>query len=68
MGGYKMRLVVISDIHGSSKYIKKAIEVFNREQGDYLLILGDILYHGPRNPLPEEYDPKEVAKILNEYR
>lgn len=63
-----MRLVVISDIHGSSKYTKKAIEVFNREQGDYLLILGDILYHGPRNPLPEEYDPKEVAKILNEYR
>ena len=62
-----MKLVVISDIHGSLKYTKKAIEIFNREEGAYLLILGDILYHGPRNPLPEEYNPKEVAEVLNQY-
>lgn len=62
-----MKLIVISDIHGSLKYTKNAIEIFNREEGDYLLILGDILYHGPRNPLPEEYNPKEVAEVLNQY-
>jgi putative phosphoesterase len=63
-----MKLVVISDIHGSLKYTQKAIEILNKEEGDYLLILGDILYHGPRNPLPEEYNPKEVAEVLNKYR
>ena len=63
-----MKLVVISDIHGSLKYTQKAIEILNKEEGDYLLILGDILYHGPRNPLPEEYNPKEVAEALNKYR
>ncbi len=62
-----MKLVFISDIHGSLKYAQKAIEIFNKEKGDYLIILGDILYHGPRNPLPEEYNPKEVANLLNEY-
>ena len=62
-----MKLIVISDIHGSLKYTKNAIEIFNREEGDYIVILGDILYHGPRNPLPEEYNPKEVAETLNQY-
>lgn len=62
-----MKLVFISDIHGSLKYTKQAMEIFKKEQGTYLIILGDVLYHGPRNPLPEEYNPKEVADLLNKY-
>lgn len=62
-----MKLIFISDIHGSLKYTRLALEAFEREDGDYLLILGDALYHGPRNPLPEEYNPKEVARLLVEY-
>ena len=63
-----MKLFVISDIHGSLYYLKKAIEIFERGKYDKLLILGDELYHGPRNPLPKEYSPKEVIDILNSYR
>lgn len=63
-----MKIFVISDIHGSLFYLKKALEAFERERADYILILGDILYHGPRNPLPEEYNPKEVAGLLNGYK
>nr|WP_307774917.1 phosphodiesterase [uncultured Cetobacterium sp.] len=60
-----MKIFVISDIHGSSFYLKKALEAFEKERCDYILILGDELYHGPRNPLPEEYDPKKVVELLN---
>lgn len=60
-----MKLVFISDIHGSYKYAKKAIEIFEREEGSNLVILGDVLYHGPRNPLPEEYNPQLVAELFN---
>lgn len=60
-----MKLVFISDIHGSITYAERAKEIFNRELGDYLIILGDILYHGPRNPLPEGYAPKDVVEVLN---
>ncbi len=62
-----MKLFFISDIHGSLKYCKLAIDAFIKENADYIIILGDVLYHGPRNPLPEEYNPKEVAKLLNNY-
>lgn len=62
-----MILMFISDIHGSSFYAKKAIELFEEEKADYLVILGDILYHGARNPLPKEYAPKEVIEVLNHY-
>ena len=58
--------MIASDIHGSAYYCKKMLEAFDREQADRLLLLGDILYHGPRNNLPKEYDPKEVIKMLNE--
>ena len=58
--------MIASDIHGSAYYCKKMLEAFDREQADRLLLLGDILYHGPRNDLPKEYAPKEVIKMLNE--
>lgn len=63
-----MKLMFLSDIHGSVFYAKQALEIFEKEEADYLIILGDVLYHGPRNPLPKDYDPKEVAPLLNEYR
>lgn len=63
-----MKVMFISDIHGSYLYAKKAIEIFEREKMDRLVILGDVLYHGPRNPLPQGYDCKKVAKLLNQYK
>lgn len=60
-----MKYVIASDIHGSAKYCRLLIEAFKRENADKLLLLGDILYHGPRNPLPEEYSPKDVAEMLS---
>ena len=62
-----MKILFISDIHGSVFYLKKAMEVFQRENPDYMVILGDELYHGARNPLPPEYNPKEAAALLNGY-
>lgn len=63
-----MKMMVLSDIHGSPVYLKKALEIFNEENYDKLLLLGDELYHGPRNPLPEGYAPKEVIELLNGYK
>ena len=63
-----MKFLVASDIHGSAKYCRLLVEAFKREGADKLLLLGDILYHGPRNPLPEEYSPKEVIEILSEIK
>ena len=60
-----MKLMIASDIHGSAYYCKKMTEAFHREKADRLLLLGDILYHGPRNDLPKEYAPKEVIAMLN---
>ena len=60
--------MVISDIHGSLFYLKKVIEIFEKNNYDKILILGDELYHGPRNPLPKEYNPKETAELLNRYK
>ena len=60
-----MKIMIASDIHGSALYCRKLLEAFDAEQADKLLLLGDLLYHGPRNPLPEEYDPKAVAAMLN---
>lgn len=61
-----MKLFVASDIHGSGYYCRKMLEAYEREQADAMLLLGDILYHGPRNDLPREYAPKEVIRMLNE--
>lgn len=55
----------ISDIHGSLYATRAAINVFKAESCDFLVILGDFLYHGPRNALPDEYQPSEVAVLLN---
>lgn len=60
-----MKLMIASDIHGSEYYCKKMIEEFYRQQADKLLLLGDILYHGPRNELPRDYNPKGVIALLN---
>lgn len=60
-----MRLVIASDVHGSSKWCKKLLERFEEERADKLILLGDILYHGPRNPLPDEYMPAKVFEMLN---
>lgn len=59
-----MKLFIASDLHGSAKYCKEMLEAFARERAAKLLLLGDILYHGPRNPLPEGYSPKEVCELL----
>ncbi|MHC1720944.1 MAG: phosphodiesterase [Clostridiaceae bacterium] len=63
-----MKIMIASDIHGSSYYCEKMIEAYKKEKVDKLLLLGDILYHGPRNGLPSGYDPKAVAEILNGIR
>ena len=60
-----MKLMIASDIHGSAYYCRKMIEAYKNEKAEKLLILGDILYHGPRNDLPCEYAPKEVIGMLN---
>ena len=60
-----MKIFVASDIHGDSKACEDIIAKFNEERADQLLLLGDILYHGPRNDLPGSYKPKEVIRLLN---
>ena len=61
-----MKLMIASDIHGSSSFCKEMLAAFDQEQADKLLLLGDILYHGPRNDLPKDYAPKTVISLLNE--
>jgi len=63
-----MKLIIISDIHGSYSCLQKVIDIFEEEKADRLIILGDILYHGPRNPLPQGHDPKKVVTLLNQYK
>ena len=58
-----MKLMIASDIHGSAMYCKNLMEAFDREKADRLLLLGDILYHGPRNDLPEEYAPVSYTHL-----
>lgn len=54
-----------SDIHGSAYYCEKMIEAYRKEKADRLVLLGDLLYHGPRNDLPKDYSPKKVITMLN---
>ena len=61
-----MKWMVASDLHGSEFYCKEVLQAFDKEKADRLLLLGDILYHGPRNDLPKDYAPKKVTALLNE--
>lgn len=63
-----MKLMIASDIHGSAYYCERLVEAFRRERPAKLVLLGDILYHGPRNDLPREYDPKRVIALLSEIK
>ena len=61
-----MKYMFASDIHGSAYYCRKMLEAYDTEKADRLVLLGDLLYHGPRNDLPREYAPKEVISLLNQ--
>ena len=60
-----MKLMIASDIHGSAYYCRKLIDIYQKSGCQKLVLLGDILYHGPRNDLPKDYAPKEVIRLLN---
>ena len=62
-----MKLMIASDIHGCAPACKKLLETFTASGADRLILLGDLLYHGPRNDLPDGYDPKAVIAMLSEY-
>lgn len=61
-----MKLLIASDIHGSLKFCTELVERYREEKCDKLILLGDILYHGPRNDLPEGHNPKGVIALLND--
>lgn len=60
-----MKLLIASDIHGSAIYAEKLLNRMEAERADRLVLLGDVLYHGPRNDLPDGYAPKQVITLLN---
>ncbi|MBP5401890.1 MAG: phosphodiesterase [Treponema sp.] len=62
-----MKYLICSDIHGSAEACQKVIEQFNSLKCDYIILLGDILYHGPRNEIPYGHNPQEAAMLLNKY-
>ena len=63
-----MKLLIASDIHGSASWCRKLMELADEIQPDKLILLGDLLYHGPRNDLPREYAPKQVIPMLSEWK
>ena len=63
-----MKLIIASDIHGSAYWCGKLMELVDREQPDKLVLLGDLLYHGPRNDLPRDYAPKKVIPMLSDLK
>ncbi len=63
-----MKWFIASDIHGSFYYAEKMAKAFQQEKADKLLLLGDVLYHGPRNDLPRDYNPKKVIALLNDLK
>ncbi|MBQ4444221.1 MAG: phosphodiesterase [Clostridia bacterium] len=60
-----MKLIIASDIHGSAYYTRRLLDAVRAESPDLVVLLGDVYNHGPRNPLPAEYDPMAVASLLN---
>ncbi len=63
-----MKLMFASDIHGDAACARQLLEAYHKEKADQLILLGDLLYHGPRNDLPSGYDPKATIALLNEHR
>ena len=63
-----MRYLVISDLHGDAAAITKALSYFDKYNCDQLVTLGDILNHGPRNPIPDQYSPPKAIELLNAYK
>ena len=63
-----MKLVIASDIHGSAYWCEKLCQLVESEKPDRLILLGDLLYHGPRNDLPRDYAPKQVIPMLSQYK
>ncbi len=63
-----MKLMFASDIHGSAHFCRLTLDTYKKENAEKLILLGDLLYHGPRNDLPFEYNPKEVIKLLNNFK
>ena len=63
-----MKIIFASDIHGSAHWAKELLDVFHHENADKLVLLGDLLYHGPRNDFPDDYSPKKVFTMLNEIK
>lgn len=63
-----MKIMIASDIHGSAYYCEKMVEAYKSEGAKKLVLLGDILYHGPRNDLPKGYEPKKVIEMLNKIK
>ena len=63
-----MKILIASDIHGSAYWCRKLMEKYVSSGAERMLLLGDLLYHGPRNDLPDEYAPREVIGMLNEHK
>ncbi|MBR4942838.1 MAG: metallophosphoesterase family protein, partial [Clostridia bacterium] len=60
-----MKYIIASDLHGSAYWCKELLDVFEKEGADKLILLGDLLYHGPRNDFPQDYSPRKVFEMLN---
>ena len=63
-----MKFIIASDIHGSAYWCSRLMELMEKEDPDKLILLGDLLYHGPRNDLPRDYAPKKVIPMLSQYQ
>ena len=63
-----MKLFFISDLHGCLDATQKVLKHFEKSQANHLILLGDVLNHGPRNPVPKGYDPTAVAALLNQFK
>ena len=63
-----MKWMIASDLHGSALWCRRLFDLYRAEKADRMILLGDLLYHGPRNDLPEEYAPKQVMALLSEHR
>ena len=63
-----MKWILASDLHGSTVYIEKLMQCFEKENAERMFFLGDYLYHGPRNTIPAGYDTIQAAEILNRYK